>query len=183
MSVPDEPAVRTRSKSAPIQPIPPYVPSPGQQDTKIQTPTIVPHSDPLVELSAIYPDNTHNTPPCPHMLHGYYDNNRINHCQPGRQDQSFQNPLDRGYDYRNPGVYQYPTQYTQPMYSAKNWQDYMCPNIPVDQGFLSNPGLQPILLPEVFRINTHYLWAVKEYSTSKVSNTLLAAIAKSDLRQ
>jgi hypothetical protein len=120
------------------------------------------------------------------MMTDFYANNRINNFQPGIHDQSSQFPLDRGFDFRNPGTYSYPTQYTNPMYTAKNmqfFQDYAFPAyIPTGPGFQSHPHLEPIILPEIFRTNTHYLWSVKEYSITKVTNTILATIAKSDLK-
>jgi Neuraminidase (sialidase) len=160
--------------------------SDDQNTSSFQSPTLVPQSDTLGNISPIFSLPTQRANNLsPHMMDGFYANNRINYFHPGQHDQ-MQFPLDRGFDFRNPGIYSYPTQYTQPMYSGKTWQSYQDyqfpPQIPTGPGFQSHPYLQPVPLPEIFRTNTHYLWAVKEYSINKVTNTLLATIAKSDLK-
>jgi hypothetical protein len=188
MSALNGPASRTRSKSVPVVPIPPFIPKGESETTRLTTPIRGSNPVTLLDLSPVFEDfqNEASTSPTSsiNLSTGLYDNNRVNHFQLRLHDQSLQFPLNRGFDYRNPDII--PTQYQPPMYSAKNmqsFQDYMYPtNIPLNSGFMQNPMLQPILLPEVFRLNTHYLWSVKEHSISKVHNSLLAAIAKSDLK-
>jgi hypothetical protein len=154
----------------------------NQQDTRFLTPTIVPPLDQFQNISPIQPSK-HSSP---HMMDGYFDNTSINNFRPGLHDQSMQYPLDQGFDGRNPGFQNYPTQYAQPMYSTKimqSYQDYAYPQtLPTGQNFQSHPHLQQIYVPEIFRTNRYYLWGVKEYSINKVTSTLLAALAKSDLK-